>query len=96
LQSGIIQVKIDDSRVTIIGKEWDYSKGSRKGSNQTNAKEFTRITIDTNQQNPGRLLSQKLFDLTTSYHCDNIMKWINQTLNKDVKKNYSITLVNVL
>lgn len=75
-RGGIIQVKTDGNRVTIIGKEWDFSKGSRRGSDQTNAKEFTRLTVDTEQVNAERLLSEKLYDLTTSYYTGLIMDWI--------------------
>ncbi len=75
-QGGIITVEIHGKVVIIIGKEWDYSQGTRKGSNQSNAKEFTRGTVLSTDTDAARKIEMFLNDLTTSYWSDQIMKWI--------------------
>jgi len=79
-KGGVITVEIKDLNITIIGKEWDYSKGSRKSSNQSNAKEFTRTTVRSTGSNAENELDMLLCDLTTSYHSGNIIKWIKSKL----------------
>jgi hypothetical protein len=75
-RGGIIQVKTKGNNVTIIGKDWDYSQGTRRGSDQSNAKEWTRLEVDAEQRDADRQMSMFLNDLTTSYHTDKIMEWI--------------------
>ena len=79
-KGGVISVEIDSTFrngnvVTIIGKEWDFSKGSNKGSDQSNAKEWTRLEVSTNDNDADRKLTNFLLDLTTSYYTDQIMEW---------------------
>ena len=74
-QGGIITVNTTDKKVTIIGKEWDMSTGTRKSSDQSNAKEFTRLEV--NPKECGEYeLEMFLSDLSTSYWADEIIKWI--------------------
>lgn len=75
-QGGIITVEIHGKVIIVIGKEWDYSQGTRKSSNQSNAKEFTRGTVDTTDTDVERKLYMFLTDLTTSYWADQIIGWI--------------------
>lgn len=75
-QGGIITVEIQGKIVTIIGKEWDYSKGSNRGSDQSKAKEFTRGTGDSTDPKGERKCLEFLQNLSTSYWADEIMKWI--------------------
>jgi hypothetical protein len=75
-KGGIITVEVRDNKIDIIGKEWDYSKGTMKGSNQSNAKEWTRETIDTEFTNSERRADNFLCDLTTSYYAGQVMEWI--------------------
>lgn len=75
-KGGVITVEITGKIVTIIGKDWDFSKGSRKSSDQSNAKEFTRGTIATTDDQAKRKIEQFLNDLTTSYYSGEILKWI--------------------
>ena len=75
-QGGIITVEITGKLVVVIGKEWDYSKGSNKGSDQSKAKEFTRGTTTADASNAYRVTLEFLQDLTTSYYADQIMEWI--------------------
>ena len=75
-QGGIITVEIQGKVITIIGKEWDFSQGTRKGSNQSNAKEFTRGTALSTENDVQRKLYMFITELTTSYWADEIIKWI--------------------
>lgn len=75
-QGGVITVEIKDKQIDVIGKEWDFSKGSRRSSNQSQAKEFTRKTLNADSSNVERELADFLCDLTTSYWADEITKWI--------------------
>ena len=75
-KGGVITAEVKGKVITVIGKEWDYSKGSRKSSDQSNAKEFTRGTVLANEQDAEWKLSNFLCDLTTSYYADEIIKWV--------------------
>jgi len=83
-KGGVIVTQTKGNKVIVIGKDWDFSTGSKKSSNQSNAKEFTRIEVDCEEQDADRQLSMFLHDLTTSYYTDEIMKWIESKtkLNK--------------
>lgn len=83
-KGGVITVEIQGKIITIIGKEWDFSKGTNKGSDQSNAQEFTRGTAEATDENAYRKMYEFLNDLTTSYYADQILKWIesNVTLTK--------------
>ena len=87
-RGGIIQVTIKGSVISVIGKEWDMSAGVRKSSNQSNAKEWTRLEVDVNKVDFKRLLDAKLIDLTTSYYTDVIMDWIMSKVDIDNKPDY--------
>jgi hypothetical protein len=82
-RGGIITVETKGQSVAIIGKEWDYSKGTMRGSNQSNAKEWIRLEVSANDREFSRKASNFLYDLTTSYHTDKIMEWINSNVNTD-------------
>lgn len=73
---GVITAVATKDKITIIGKEWDYSKGSNKSSDQSNAKEFNRLEVKTNEMNADRRLNNFLCDLTTAYYCDMVMDWV--------------------
>ena len=75
-KGGIITVEINGDKVAIIGKEWDHSAGTRRSSNQKNAQEFDRETVDVNFNGAERKAVDFLCDLTTSYDADKIMDWI--------------------
>lgn len=85
---GVITAEVSKTKVTIIGKEWDFSKGSRRGSDQSNAKEFTRKSFPICDGNSFvREVLDFLGDLTTSYHAENIYKWIESKL--PANRNYN-------
>lgn len=74
---GIITVETTSKTVTVIGKNWDISKGTLRNSDQSNAKEFTRETVNIeNSPNAYRTLDNFLNDLTTTYFAGQILDWI--------------------
>lgn len=75
-KGGIITVETTKTKVSVIGKEWDFSTGSRRSSDQTNAKEFTRLEVNPTDDKAKRTVLEFLQDLTTSYYADEILKWI--------------------
>lgn len=75
-KGGVITVEIVGKVVSVVGKEWDFSTGSRRSSNQSNAKEFTRGTVLTTDREAYRKLYDFLSDLTTHYYTEEILKWI--------------------
>ena len=75
-KGGVITVEATAKQVTVIAKEWDFSQGSSKGSNQSKAKEWNRLEVSTSDSNAESKLDWFLFDLTTSYHAGKIMDWI--------------------
>jgi hypothetical protein len=83
-KGGIITIETKGNKVAIIGKDWDYSKGSNRGSDQSGAKEWTRLEVDAEEFDADRQMTMFLHDLTTSYYTDEIMKWIESKtkLNK--------------
>ena len=83
-KGGVITAIATKTKVTIIGKDWDTSKGFNKGSDQSNAKEFTRLEVSTNDRDVDRKLTMFLLDLTTSYYTDEIINWC--TSKSDLNK----------
>jgi hypothetical protein len=75
-KGGIITAETTATSVTIIAKEWDYSQGSKRGSNQSNAKEWDRLEVNINEDNARRKVDNFLNDLTTSYYSDQVLKWV--------------------
>lgn len=79
-KGGVISVEIKGKAVTIIGREWDFSKGSNKNSDQTNSPEFTRETFNADNETVRRELEEFLNDLTTSYYTDQIIEYIESNV----------------
>jgi hypothetical protein len=75
-KGGVITVEASKRTVTIIAKDWDMSQGTRRSSNQSNAKEFDRIEVFTSSNYAERELNNFLHDLTTSYYAGQVMDWI--------------------
>jgi len=84
---GIITIEIKNNDIIIINKEWDYSKGSNKSSDQSEAKELSRNTVNSQNRDVYRSLFMSLTDLTTSYYSDKIIEWI-KTKVKIVEHSY--------
>ena len=75
-RGGVITIETTKTQVKVIAKEWDYSKGSRKGSDQSNAKEWNRLEVNLASSDAESKVNWFLFDLTTSYYTDVILDWI--------------------
>jgi hypothetical protein len=77
---GIIQVQTKGDNVAIINKQWDYSQGTRKGSNQTNAEEIGRIEFNAMNRGSYMIAFNYLHDLTHSYYAEQVLEWIKEKL----------------
>lgn len=77
-QGGVITAEINKNEISVIGKEWDTSVGWNKNSDQSNAKEFTRLTVKENAFGSENQLTEFLNDLTTSYYAGQIIDWIKK------------------
>ena len=79
-KNGVITAITSPNKVTIISKEWDFSAGSNKSSDQSKAKEAHRIEVsidpEDNHGNAERELLDYLCEETTSYYADEILKWV--------------------
>jgi len=75
-KGGVITAEVKNKTVTVIGKDWDFSQGTKRGSNQSNAKEFTRLEVEADNSEARRALLLYLNELTTSYHADKVIEWV--------------------
>ena len=75
-KGGVISVSITGKTIVVMGKDWDTSKGWSTASDQSNAKEFTRLTVSADDRDVRRELDDFLNDLTSSYHGGNVLEWI--------------------
>ena len=75
-KGGIITIETTKTQVKVIAKEWDYSKGSSKGSDQSKAKEWNRLEVNLSNNDAESKVNWFLFDLTSSYYTDEILDWI--------------------
>ena len=74
---GIITVQTGTDKVTVIQKQWDYSQGSNKGSNQKNAEELDRVEVKGSEGNDARRKVENfLWDITTDYYKSQVMAFI--------------------
>tara|TARA_R110000772_G_scaffold6250_5_gene21945 strand:- start:3782 stop:4081 length:300 start_codon:yes stop_codon:yes gene_type:complete len=79
-KGGIITAETTATSVTIIAKDWDFSQGSNKGSNQSNAKEWDRLEVNLNDTDARRKVDFYLNDLTTCYYSDQVLKWVESQI----------------
>ena len=91
-RGGVITAEVKGSKVTIIGKDWDFStakvgKGSTKGNSQKNAEEWTRLEVDVNSNEANSELYDFLTDLTSSYYANKIIEWIESKFTKVSRTN---------
>ena len=75
-KGGIITAEINGKIITLIGKDWDTSAGYSKNSDQSKAKEFTRLEVMTDEPDAESKVNWFLFDLTTSYYTDVVLDWV--------------------
>jgi len=76
-KGGVITVETTANKVAVIAKDWDFSAGS----NQSNAKEWNRLEVSTTDRDARSKIDWFLFDLTTSYYADEVMKWIESKVS---------------
>lgn len=74
-KGGVITTQTTKTKAIVIAKNWDMSQGTNRGSSQANAKEWDRLEVNLSDSNARRKLDNYLFDLTTTYHTDLILKW---------------------
>jgi hypothetical protein len=75
-RGGVITVETNKTKVSIIVKDWDFSTGSRRSSNQSNAQELYRKEVYINDRNAYNELMRFMYEETTSYWAEKIMDWI--------------------
>jgi hypothetical protein len=75
-KGGIITIETTKTQVKVIAKEWDFSKGSNKGSDQSGAKEWDRLEVNLSDSGAEKKVDWFLWDLTTSYWSGEILDWI--------------------
>ena len=75
-KGGIITVEIKRKKIAVIGKEWDVSQGTNRGSDQSKAKEWTRKEVQADHDDAHRDLHGFIEDLSTYYYADELLKWI--------------------
>ena len=76
MAGGVLTVEIKNDTITIIQKEWDYSKGSRKSSDQSLSKELDRKSFGINNYNARNDMYMYLSSMTTSYYSEEVLDWI--------------------
>jgi len=84
---GIITVNIIGKMIQIVNKEWDFSTGSRRSSDQSNAKVLSTGTIinesnPLNEKNVYREVYEYLSSLTTHAYAEKIIEWIESKCGK--------------
>jgi hypothetical protein len=75
-RGGVITVEATKNKVSVITKQWDFSTGSNKGSNQSQAQELYRKEVNPDSRDAYNDLKRHLWDETTSWHTDQILEWI--------------------
>lgn len=88
MKGGVLTVEISGKNIAIIAKDWDTSAGYSKGSNQSNAKEFDREVISTEDSNAERKIMDFLEDLTTHYYASVVCDWIKSKVTLQPKNWY--------
>ncbi len=81
---GIITAEVSKTKIIIINKQWDMSKGTRRSSDQTNAKELQRASFEIGVNKFNFDLEYKverfLNELTTSYHGGVVIEWLKSKI----------------
>ena len=74
-KGGVITTKTTKTKAIVIAKDWDVSAGTRRNSNQSNAKEWDRLEVNLLDSDARRKLDSFIHDITTSYYTDKILEW---------------------
>lgn len=75
-KGGIITATVTGKIIQVQQKEWDFSTGSRRSSDQSNAKIICTGTVESTDPQVYRKLYQLLSDWTTSYYAEKVIEWI--------------------
>jgi hypothetical protein len=75
-RGGVITAEVKKNKVTVIFKNWDFSKGSTKSSDQSQAPEYNRIEVDATSSGAEGKLLHALWDDTSSYYSEIVLAWI--------------------
>ena len=84
-RGGVITAEVKGNKVAIIGKDWDMSAGTQRGSSQKNAEEWTRLEVEITTHEIHSKLFDFLTDLTSSYYANKIIDWVESKLPKREK-----------
>jgi len=80
-KGGVITVEIHGKDIAVIAKDWDFSAGTLKSSNQKNAKEFDRVEVKADDYTAYRQMDEFLNDLTDSFHGEQVLNYIKEHSN---------------
>jgi hypothetical protein len=75
-KGGVITVNTTSKEVVVITKDWDFSTGINRGSDQSNAEELYRESFSLSNRDAEQNILWYLGDETTSYHADKILDWV--------------------
>ena len=75
-KGGVITVNTTSKEVVVIIKDWDFSTGSNRGSDQSNAEELYRESFSLSNRDAEQNILWYLGDETTSYHANKILDWV--------------------
>jgi hypothetical protein len=80
---GIITANVTGKTVEVQIKDWDFSKGSRRSSDQSQAQVLHSAKVKATDAQSESTLLDYLCENTTSYHADQVIDWIKTkvTLN---------------
>lgn len=88
-EGGIITVEGNSKKVAVIVKEWDTSQGYSRSGNQSKAKEFKRLEVDSNDEDAYRKLEWFISEVSTSYWASTIMDWVEANCKLEKKHFWS-------
>jgi len=83
-KGGVLTTEVTNTKILVIGKEWDFSTGSRKSSDQSKAKEFTRLEVQIKKTDMSMALDAfdiYLNDLTSHYYAEQVLDWIKSKID---------------
>jgi len=81
MKGGVCTVEINGKDIAVIAKEWDFTAGTKRTSNQSKAKEFDRVEVKSDDYTAYRQIREFLEDLTSHYFAEQIADYIKQHTN---------------
>ena len=77
---GVLTVEITGKVILITAKNWDFTTGSRRSSNQSNAEPFSTASVLATEFGCEDKIERYLCSLTTSYYSGKIIEWIKSKI----------------